>query len=180
LFETVRQLSGKGSLPLAHIFVSGARPPHLLHREGAFERELLGRLVRHPQFDPFRAGHEQPEPVFADIIRHFNIDATDEFLKSTELRRLLLPAVRADFAMAAHYRFASAPPWDAPITCFVGYGDPYATYDDALQWGHYTRVGFQVWIRHAAHFLIVDERPFILDTINRALGRGGSVSRGTT
>jgi acyl transferase domain-containing protein/surfactin synthase thioesterase subunit len=169
LFETARQLAARGPLPLAHAFVSGARPPHLLHREGAFERNLLAAMLRQPEFDPLVPGHEQPDPVFAEMIRHFNIDATEEFLKSAELRRLLLPAVRADFAMAARYRFAPTPPWETPITGFVGHGDPYVTHEDALEWGRYTRAPFQVLVRPTAHFLIVDERPFILDTINRTL-----------
>jgi epothilone polyketide synthase C len=107
--------------------------------------------------------------VFADIIRHFDIDATDGFLGNPELRAFLLPAVRADFAMAASYRFKATPAWDVPLTCFVGHGDPYVTQEDAVQWGHYTRVSFQAWIRNTAHFLIVDDRPFILDTINASL-----------
>ena len=169
LFETARALLARGPLHLEHVFISGARPPHLLQREGPFERDLLTTLVRHPQFDPFRPGHEQPDPVFADIIRHFDIDATDGFLGNPELRALLLPAVRADFAMAASYRFTATPAWDVPLTCFVGHGDPYVTQEDAVQWGHYTRVSFQAWIRNTAHFLIVDDRPFILDTINASL-----------
>jgi acyl transferase domain-containing protein/surfactin synthase thioesterase subunit len=177
LFETARQLAARGPLPLAHVFVSGARPPHLLHREGAFERALLADLLRQPEFDPLRPGHEQPEPVFAEMIRHFNIDATENFLKNAELRRLLLPAVRADFAMAAQYRYASTPPWNAPITCFLGSGDPYVSHEDTLEWGRYTRGGFHVWVRPTAHFLIVDERPFILDTINRALVLGAHAGR---
>src|SRR5262249_38223915 len=75
LFEAARGSLAVGPTPLSHVFVSGARPPHLLHREGPFERDLLAALLRHPQFDPFRPGHEQPEPVFAEMIRHFNIDA---------------------------------------------------------------------------------------------------------
>jgi hypothetical protein len=43
------------------------------------------------------------------------------------------------------------------------------THEDALEWGRYTRAPFQVLVRPTAHFLIVDERPFILDTINRTL-----------
>jgi len=98
-------------------------------------------------------------------------------VRNPDLRALLVPAVRADFAMASHYRFTSAAPWDAPLTCFVGQGDPYVTHEDAVQWGHYTRVSFQVWIRNTAHFLIVDDRPFILDTINGELVRRARASR---
>lgn len=177
LFETARQLLGRGPLPLEHVFVSGARPPHLLKREGPFERDLLATLIRHPQFDPFRPGHEQPDPVFVEMIRHFDIDATDEFLRNPELRALLLPAVRADFAMAANYRFMATPSWHVPLTCFVGHGDPYVTREDAVQWGHYTGVSFQAWIRNTAHFLIVDDRSFILDTINGTLA-GARVQAG--
>jgi surfactin synthase thioesterase subunit/NAD(P)-dependent dehydrogenase (short-subunit alcohol dehydrogenase family)/acyl carrier protein len=169
LFETARRLLASEPAYLAHVFVSGARPPHLIRREGPFERNLLAALLEHPEFDPFRPGHEQPDPVFAEMIRHFNINATEEFLKSTDLRRLLLPAVRADFAMAYHYRYTSAAPWDAAVTCFLGRDDPYVTREDALEWGPYTRAGFQLLLRPTAHFLVVDERPFILETINRTL-----------
>ncbi len=170
LFETARRLLGDKARPLEHVFVSGARPPHLLGRQGPFEEEMLAQLLRHPGFDPFRPGHEQPDDVFADMLRRFNIGATDEFLKNPELRRLLLPVVRADFAMAFHYRFAPAPPWNAPVTCFVGLGDPYVTREDALEWGRYTQVAFRLLLRETAHFLIVDDRQFIVDTINRELG----------
>jgi surfactin synthase thioesterase subunit/NAD(P)-dependent dehydrogenase (short-subunit alcohol dehydrogenase family)/acyl carrier protein len=171
LFETARHLLARHPLPLEHVFVSGARPPHLVAREGPFEREMLAHLLQHPEFDPFRPGHDQPDDVFADMLRRFNIGATDEFLRNPELRRLLLPLVRADFAMAACHRFTPAPPWEAPVTCFVGLGDPYVSREDALEWGRYTRVAFRLWMRETAHFLIVDDRAFILDTINRELGR---------
>lgn len=178
LFETARRLLARQPQPLEHVFVSGARPPHLLAREGPFEEEMLAHLLRHPEFDPLRPGHEQPDDVFADMLRRFNIGATDEFLKNPELRRLLLPVVRADFAMAFHYRFAPAPPWNAPVTCFVGLGDPYVSRGDALEWGRYTQVAFRLLLRETAHFLIVDDRGFIVDTINRELGRRPTPTQG--
>jgi acyl transferase domain-containing protein/thioesterase domain-containing protein/acyl carrier protein len=170
LFEAARWLRRHGRLDLAHLFVSGARPPHRVARDGPFEEHLLATLLKHERFDPLVPGHEQPDEVFAEMIRHFNIGATEEFLTNAELRRLLLPAVRADFAMASRYQFTPEPPWDVPVTCFVGLDDPYVTRDDALAWGEYTRVAFHVHIRTGAHFLVVDDRAFIVETINRELG----------
>lgn len=170
LFEAARWLRRHGRLDLAHLFVSGARPPHRVARDGPFEEHLLATLLKHERFDPLVPGHEQPDEVFAEMIRHFNIGATEELLANAELRRLLLPAVRADFAMAFHYRFTPEPPWPVPVTCFVGLDDPYVTRDDALAWGKYTTVAFHVHIREGAHFLVVDDRAFIVETINRELG----------
>lgn len=169
LFETARWLRRHGRLDLAHLFVSGARPPHRVARDGPFEEHLLATLLKHERFDPLVPGHEQPDEVFGEMIRHFNIGATEELLTNAGLRRLLLPAVRADFAMAFHYRFTPEPPWDVPVTCFVGLDDPYVTREDALAWGECTRVAFHVHIRTGAHFLVVDDRAFIVETINREL-----------
>jgi acyl transferase domain-containing protein/surfactin synthase thioesterase subunit/acyl carrier protein len=178
LFETARRLLADEARPLERIFVSGARPPHLVARQGPFEEEMLAQLLQHPGFDPFRPGHEQPDDVFADMLRRFDIGATDEFLNSPELRRLLLPLVRADFAMAFHYRFTPAPPWNAPVTCFLGLGDPYVTREEALEWGRYTETEFRLVLRPTAHFLIVDDRRVIVDTINRELGRRPTPTQG--
>ena len=169
LFETARRLRARGRLDLAHIFVSGARPPARLGRQGRFEEELLGRLLRKPDFDPFRRLHEQNDDIFGDMIRHFNIGATDEFLASDELRRLLFPAIRAEFAMAARYRYEPEPAWPVPLTCFAGLTDPYVNRDDALAWGQHTSASFRLHLREGAHFLVVDDRDFIVRTINQEL-----------
>jgi len=167
--EAARRLVPLAQAPLAHLFVSGARPPHLLTREGPFEEQLLRQLLTLPEFDPLRPSHEQPDDVLAEVIRHFGIDASDTFLQNAELRHLLLPAVRADFAMAFNHRTTPMPPWEAPLTCFIGLGDPYVSQEDALEWGRYTRVAFQLRLRDTAHFLIVDDRDFIVDMVNREL-----------
>jgi acyl transferase domain-containing protein/surfactin synthase thioesterase subunit/acyl carrier protein len=178
LFETARRLLADEARPLERVFVSGARPPHLVARQGPFEEEMLAQLLKHPGFDPFRPGHEQPDDVFAEMLRRFDIGATDEFLSKPELRRLLLPLVRADFAMAFHYRFTPALPWNAPITCFLGLGDPYVTREEALEWGRYTQTEFRLVLRPTAHFLVVDDRRLIVDTINREIGQPPTPAEG--
>jgi len=168
-WETARRLRQRGHVDLRAFFVAGVRPPHRLTHEGDFEHTLLERMLRHETFDPLRPAHEQPDEVFAEITRHFNIDATDEFLAQPELRRLLLPTVRADFALTAAYRYEPEPPWDVPVTCFAGLDDPYVSREDADGWSDYTRRSFRLHWRPGAHFLVVDDRDFIIQTLNREL-----------
>jgi surfactin synthase thioesterase subunit/NAD(P)-dependent dehydrogenase (short-subunit alcohol dehydrogenase family) len=170
VFETARTLLREPGLPLKHIFVSGSRPPHRIAREGLFEEQLFAHILQLDQFDPFLPIHAQPDDVFAAVIRRFNIGATEDFLANPELRHLLLPAIRADFAMASRYRFTPETPWHVPITCFMGLDDPYVTHEDAVAWSRYTRVAFRLHIRETAHFMVVDDKEFLLETINRELG----------
>jgi surfactin synthase thioesterase subunit len=113
--------------------------------------------------------HAQPDDVFADLIRHFNIQATEQFLSDPELRQLMLPVVRAEFQMANNYRFVREPPWDIPITCFAARGDPYVSRSHALGWGRFTNSRLQVHIREGAHFAVVDDVAFIHSVLNREL-----------
>src|SRR5262249_49270404 len=126
-------------------------------------------LLRNRLYDPFLPIHEQPEEVFVDVIRLFRIDSTEQMLKSPELRALVLPVVRAEFEMASKYRYRREAPWNFPITCFEGEDDLYVTRADILSWSRFTSSSFQIQIRQGEHFLLVDDRDFILRTINREL-----------
>jgi surfactin synthase thioesterase subunit len=169
LFETARALLEDHQLRVEHLIVSGARPPHRGVQLGPFEEAMLADVVRHEQFDPFLPPYAQPEDVFMDILRHFRLDATEAFLQQPELRHLLLPTIRAEFAMASQYKCTVEAPWDIPIICITGLDDVYVTRADAMAWSRFTKSAFTIHMRQGTHFLIVDDRDFILDTINRAL-----------
>jgi acyl transferase domain-containing protein/surfactin synthase thioesterase subunit len=169
LFEVARRLLRDGFPDLRHLFVSGARPPNRISTTGPFEEALLMRLLADPRYDPLRPLHEQPDDTFADALRQFNIWATDDFLAHRELRTLLLPAIRADFEIAAAYKFTTEPPWDVPITCFNGLDDHYVTRDQAVEWNRHTRREFAIHLREGNHFLVVEDRDFIVATINTTL-----------
>ena len=126
-------------------------------------------LLKLAEFRINLPAYAQPDDVFAQLIRHFNIQATDQLLREPELRRLMLPVVRAEFRMATNYRFVREPPLDIPITCFAAKGDSYVSRMHALGWGRFTNSRLQVHIREGAHFAVVDDMAFIHDVINREL-----------
>ena len=169
LFEAARRLLREGFPDVIHLFVSGARPPNLVSASGSFEESLLGRLLADDKYDPLRPLHEQPDETFADALRQFNIWATDDLLARRDLRTLLLPAIRADFEIAATYTHTPEPPWDLPITCFNGLDDRYVTRQQAIEWNRFTSRAFRMHFRNGNHFLVVDDRDFIVATINAEL-----------
>jgi acyl transferase domain-containing protein/surfactin synthase thioesterase subunit len=169
LFHVAHRLIHDGFVELAHLFVSGSRPPHRVSAHGRFEEDLLNSLLDDQGFDPLRPIYEQRDDTLARILRRFNIWATDEFLAQPTLRSLLLPAIRADFEIAARYRYLAEPPWEVPVTCFTGLDDPYVTREDASEWSRYTNSDFQLHLRKGNHFLIVEDREFIVRTINVVL-----------
>jgi epothilone polyketide synthase C len=169
MYETARRLIHTTELRPLHLFASGARPPDRIDDEGSFEERLMQDLWNLVQFRIDLPAFAQPDDVFAEIIRHFNIPATEQMLQDPDLRQIMLPVIRAEFRLANNYEYLEEPPWEIPITCFAARSDPYVSRNHALGWGRFTNSRLQVHIREGAHFAVVDDAAFIHDVINREL-----------
>jgi acyl transferase domain-containing protein/surfactin synthase thioesterase subunit len=169
MYETARRLIQTTTLRPDHLFASGGRPPDRITDQGQFEERVMHDLLRLAEFRISLPAYAQPEDVFAELIRHFNIQATEQLLSDPELRRLMLPVIRAEFQMATNYKFVREPPLEIPITCFAAKGDPYVSRKHALGWGRFTNSRLQVHIREGAHFAVVDDMAFIHGVINQEL-----------
>ena len=168
LYEVARWLERKGCEPV-HLFVSGARPPHHLFESGPFEEAMAEGLLKFSSYNPLRPLAEQPEEVFSEALRHFDIGDTEQFLTNPELRALILPAVRADFETLDTYKVMRGDPWNIPITCLVGLNDTYVSRRNAIAWSDYTRSMFKIHYLESSHYMIVEEREAIIDIINQDL-----------
>ena len=171
MYETARRLINSSDHRPCHLFVSGARPPDQIENSGPFEERLTRDLMNLAEFRINVPPFAQPDDVFSEVIRHFNIQATDQLLDNPELRSIMLPVIRAEFRMASNYVYESEPPWDIPITCFAAQDDPYVSRRHALAWGYFTDARLQVHIREGAHFAVVDDAAFIQSVINNELLR---------
>jgi len=101
-FEAARRLRCMGVDGPAHLFVGACRAPRL-----ASEREIT---------------YDLPEPEFIEELRRRGGTPT-EVLGHEELLHLLLPLLRADFAVIETYSYAEGPPLDCPLTAFGGLED---------------------------------------------------------
>jgi surfactin synthase thioesterase subunit len=167
MFATLRALPAASARFVKYCFACGVRPPHLLRRRGAFEDNLAYDLMLHQDFDSRIPPYAQTDELFADIIRRFELPAADKMLSVPKLRKALLPTIRAEFGMAYNYRHEHGELFSFPMASFVGDADPWVSARDSAAWGDLTRGAFTNHLRKGSHFLMLDDRDYILQTINK-------------
>jgi surfactin synthase thioesterase subunit len=147
-FEVARELRRRGMRAPAHVLVSAARAP------------------QHRLEDPI---HELPDDQFIERIRGLK-GTPAEVLENRQLVELLLPALRADFAVGETYRYASEPPLSAPVTAFGGSADDHVSSDQLDDWYRHTRNRFAVRTFQGGHFFIHSAQDELLDAVAGEIG----------
>jgi medium-chain acyl-[acyl-carrier-protein] hydrolase len=147
-FELARLLRENNHLSPLQLFVSGRRAPQI------------------PDSDlPI---HALPEPEFLKELRRYN-GTSEEVLNNTELMQLLLPTLRADFAVLETYIYAPAPPLDCPITAFGGLQDWKASREDLEAWREQTNAAFSLQMFPGDHFFLYSSETLLLQAISQEL-----------
>ncbi|MCG8454637.1 MAG: alpha/beta fold hydrolase [Holophagales bacterium] len=131
---------------LAHVLSRHGRPPAWL--------AVSGR----------RAPGGRPEPVVstlddAGFLAHLrDLGGTpEEILENDELMELLMPLLRADFALLERYRPTEGPPLECPMVAYGGEGDDDAPPDTIEAWRPYAGGSFDVEILPGGHFYLHGE-----------------------
>ncbi len=96
-FELTRVLRRDYGISPVHLFVSGRQAPQIP--------------------DSTQPIHALPEPEFKEELRRLNGTPT-AILENAELMKLILPTLRADFAVIETYIYMNEPPLDCPIQHF--------------------------------------------------------------
>jgi medium-chain acyl-[acyl-carrier-protein] hydrolase len=147
-FELARQLQKQFGLFPAHLFVSGHRAPQLP--------------------DPDRPLHDLPEAKFVEELRRLG-GTPEVVLRDRDMLQLVLPVLRADFALCETYTYAG---WDAlgcPITALGGWQDHKVRYEELIAWQEQTQAGFQLRMFPGDHFYLRNARIPLLRTIGQEL-----------
>lgn len=151
-FELARYLKKRHGLQVAHLFVSGHEAPQI------------------PSTEP--PIHDLPEAEFVQKLREFN-GTPNAILDHPELRAILLPILRADFAVCETYVYESAEPLDCPLTALGGLRDPYVTQEALPKWREQTRGPFSLHMFPGDHFYLQSDQQLLLETIARKLMQQG-------
>lgn len=148
-FELARALRSSGQVPgPVHLLVSGHRAPQL------------------PDLRP--PAHQLPEPQLLEALR--DLEGTpEEVLQHEELLQLLLPVLRADFAICETYTYVPQPPLACPISVFGGLRDPNVPYESILAWKQHTTKTCQVHFFAGGHFFWQDDPTNLYATLWRDL-----------
>lgn len=149
-FELTRCLRRQGAPLPVYLFVSGHHAPHLP--------------------DPKPPIYNLPDPQFLEELRLLN-GMPGEVLESAELMELMMPLLRADFAMAETYVYTEDTALSCPISAFGGLTDDEVSQQEADAWRSHTSGAFTLRMLPGDHFFFVKERATLLQAITADLAQ---------
>jgi medium-chain acyl-[acyl-carrier-protein] hydrolase len=83
--------------------------------------------------------------------------------------QLLLPILRADFAVLETYTYTNEPPLEFPITAFGGLQDKKVSAEDLVAWSEQTTTSLELQMFPGDHFFLHSAQPLLLQSIARQL-----------
>ena len=143
-FELARQLRAEQGPAPAILFVSGRGAPRT-------------KTSRSPI-------HQLPDDAFVRELHRLQ-GTPEQVLCNQELMQLLLPALRADFALIERYAYADQSPLDCPICAFGGREDIDVSEAALDAWRHESRSMFRLQLFPGDHFFLHMVRLALLQAI---------------
>ncbi len=151
-YATARALVARGTPP-ALLALSGRRAPHLPSRRppshGLDDAAFRARLVA--------LGGTPPEVLACD-----------------ELMELMLPTLRADFAMSDTFHEDDPPPLPVPMLAFAGAEDAEAKAAEVAGWMRLAGAGFTLRTLPGGHFFLHEHRASIVSQLLKCVFQHGS------
>ncbi|WP_017317185.1 thioesterase II family protein [Mastigocladopsis repens] len=147
-FELARLLRREYDVIPVHLFISGRRAPQIP--------------------DPKPPVHALPEPEFKEELRRLN-GTPEMVLQNADLMQLLLPILRADFAVLETYVYMNEPPLNCPITAFGGLQDHEVTRHELQAWQNQTNAAFSLQMFAGNHFFLHSAQSLLLQSLSQEL-----------
>lgn len=154
-FELARELRRRGGIEPSHLFVSGCPAPHLPCPE---------RIC------------DLSEGEFLDRLDRFN-GTPSEALNHPELMRMMLPTLRADFALRDRYLYREEPPLNCSITALGGMSDAHVDGLMLQAWRQHTCERFQLWLLQGDHFFLRSAQGHVLEVLYSVLSQQQRIAR---
>jgi medium-chain acyl-[acyl-carrier-protein] hydrolase len=151
-FELARQLRRQSGVQPVRLFVSADRAPQIPHRD--------------------RPIHALPEEEFLQELRRLN-GIPGKVLEEAELMQIMLPVLRADFAVYETYVYSTEPPLDCPISTFGGLQDARVSRGDLEAWRDQTSGSFSLRMFPGDHFFLNTTQPLLLQALSQELRGAG-------
>ncbi len=143
-FELTRYLQLHGLNLPRHLFLSGCQAPQFR--------------------SPSRQLHLLSDDAFMAVLGQYN-GTPPEVLQNTELMQLLLPTIRADFALAEDYRYRPGPLLPVPISVFAGRDDDNKAPGQVEGWAKESAEACQVSWFNGGHFFVNSDRDAVLSRL---------------
>lgn len=144
-FEVARHLRRHYHQLPSHLSISAHRAPQLCHPDPTThtlsDEALLQRLI--------------------------TLEGTPkEAIEHLELMRLMLPTIRADFAVCETYAYLPERPLDCPISLFAGIQDPTVPVEDVQAWREQTTNTCRLRLIPGNHFFLHSAQTLLLEILS--------------
>lgn len=149
-FELAHHLREEYGLQPEHLFASGRAAPQRGRRE--------------------RSIYDLPADELLEELRELK-GTPPEVLAHPELMSLMLPLLRADFALCDTYAYAERPPLACHITALGGLRDTQVPREHLEAWRELTTGPFSLRMFPGDHFFLHGDEMLLLDVLARALHR---------
>ncbi len=147
-FELARTLRRAGGPMPLHLFGSGRPAPQLDLDEPPI--------------------HHLPHDEFIEELRRF-AGTPEEILQNAEIMELIMPLLRADFALGETYVYTPEPPLDLPISAYGGVQDEEVSEEQVAAWREQTSGEFRMKMFPGGHFFLNEDRAVVLAELTREL-----------
>lgn len=151
-FELARQLRRQSDVQPVRLFVSADRAPQIPRRNPPF--------------------HALPAEEFLAELRHLN-GIPGKVMEHAELMEIMLPVLRADFAVYETYVYSTEPPLDCAISSFGGLQDHRVGRGDLEAWRDQTSISFSLRMFPGDHFFLNTSQPLLLEALSQELREDG-------
>jgi medium-chain acyl-[acyl-carrier-protein] hydrolase len=148
-FELIRQWRRDGAALPERLFASGARAPHLR---------------------PDVRIHDLPDALFMKRLVAFK-GIAEEVLRNRELLEVVMPTIRADFAVCETYAYRPENPVPCAISAYGGQQDRMVQQGHLAAWRRHTQTAFGARIFPGAHFFLFTERRQFMRELSAELTR---------
>ena len=114
--------------------------------------------------------HELPDTDFIDRLRRLN-GTPRAVLENTELLEIVVPTVRADFAVCESHVYAAEPPLPLSISAFGGDDDHQAQRAELEAWQLHATGAVNVAMFPGDHFFIQSSRTSVMERLAARLNQ---------
>ena len=143
-FELARLLRKEYGIIPTHLFVSARLAPQIAN-------------LKPPV-------HVLPDFEFKEELRRLN-GTPEAVLQNAELMELLVPILRADFAVLETYVYSAEPPLNCPISAYGGLEDQEVSYDELEAWQNQTNAAFSLEMFTGNHFFLHSAQSLLLESL---------------
>jgi medium-chain acyl-[acyl-carrier-protein] hydrolase len=112
--------------------------------------------------------HELDDDALIEALREYN-GTPPEALAHRELMGMMLPVIRADFALLAGYRYEPGPALPVPITVLAGTQDKHVSLESLERWQECTELPCRRHEFEGGHFYIQHQTEAVVALVNNML-----------